>query len=778
MKTHYTLLFLMICLISQGHTEGLLSERYHTYEEIQAQLAVWETEFGENPNPSGAYPGSGIIYHLEEIGYSTQDNLPFNAVRLSYDADTDSDKPKVLFLGQCHAEEIFGVEITMELIRRFLYPTPQYPIQNMRAILESSEVWIVPTHNPEGLQVVHGFESDTGFVQDVSYRKNKQDVNQNGFFDFLVGVGNDSDGVDLNRNFDFNWFFGDGPYVEDNAGGNYQSHFDYYKGAYPFSETEVQALRDFAIGKQFLLSIAYHSSRSGNVSEKVIFPWMWAAGKTSPDYSIISTLGIDIAHFIPKEAGVGYYSPIPGLSRKGNAHDWFYTETGCIQYLIETGTENMQPQDTTLIEGTIERSLRGAFHLMNRSIGYGQGEFAADAYQVTGIVTDENTGLAIVGAIIEIEELNGPMLKPRKTDAFGRYRRLLSQGTFTLNISAPGYEAISEDISPSSVALLEVNHALTPLPAHTLTLQISATDTSIQSFSVFIQDGYSTDTLEVLEGENSFTYPENQYSLQINNPAILPVFRSFTLTQDSTILILTENRELLYHETFTDLGDWTIESGGWVIENEALSSQAELIYPNSSSAISSKQIHLTEDTLLVLSLDWQYEVEWEHDIITIEILGNTDTTTFIWDNQHWDNHEEHLPIITDSDSIKIAIHLQPDNTLGYRGIRIYSLSLLSTSETAHNEPEDVLLPAFFVLPPYPNPFNPITHITYRLPNQAHVTADIYNMLGQVVETLASGQQTAGEKHLVWNAESQSSGIYFIRITADQQSSTQKIVLLK
>lgn len=768
----------MICLISHGHSEGLLSERYHTYEEIQAQLAAWDTEFGGNPTPSGAYPGSGIIYHLEGIGYSTQDNLPFSAVRLSYDADTNSDKPKVLFLGQCHAEEIFGVEITMELIRRFLFPTPQYPIQNMRAILESSEVWVIPTHNPEGLQVVHGFESDTGFVQDVSYRKNKQDVNQNGVFDFIVGVGNDSDGVDLNRNFNFNWFFGDGLYVEDNAGGNYQSHFDYYKGAYPFSETEVQAIRDFAIEKQFLLSIAYHSSRSGNVSEKVIFPWMWAAGKTSPDYSVISTLGIDIANLIPKEADVGYYSPIPGLSRKGNAHDWFYTETGCIQYLIETGTENMQPEDTTLVEDTIERSLRGAFHLMNRSFGYGQGEFAADSYQVTGIITDENTGLPVVGAIIEIEELSGPMLKPRKTDAFGRFRRLLSQGTFTLNISATGYEAVSEEISPSSVALLEVNHALTPLPAHTLTLQISASDTSIQSFSVFIQDEYTTDTLELFQGENSFIYHENQYSLQIQHPVILPVFRSFTLTQDTTIFISTENRELLYHEIFTDLGDWTIESGGWVIENEALASQSELVYPNSSSAISSKQIHLTADTLLVLSLDWQYEVEWEHDIITIEILGDMDTITFIWDNQHWDNHEEYLQIITESDSIKIAINLQPDNTLGYRGIRIHSLSLLSASETAQIEHTNGFLPAFFVLPPYPNPFNPITHITYNLPNQTNVTATIYNMLGQQIATLVSELQSPGEKHLTWDAQSQSSGIYFIKISTDKQSITKKIILLK
>ena len=63
-----------------------------------------------------------------------------------------------------------------------------------------------------------------------------------------------------------------------------------------------------------------------------------------------------ISALIPKEVEEGYYFCTPGKSRKGNAHDWFYTETGCIQYLIEVGTENMQP-DSVLIEDTIDRNI-------------------------------------------------------------------------------------------------------------------------------------------------------------------------------------------------------------------------------------------------------------------------------------------------------------------------------------------------------------------------------------------------------------------------------------
>ena len=63
------------------------------------------------------------------------------------------------------------------------------------------EIWIVPSANPEGLAVVHD-------GLDLTYRKNKSDFSisgpvPNGVFDFEPSIGNDIDGVDLNRNFSF-----------------------------------------------------------------------------------------------------------------------------------------------------------------------------------------------------------------------------------------------------------------------------------------------------------------------------------------------------------------------------------------------------------------------------------------------------------------------------------------------------------------------------------------------------------------------------------------------
>ena len=767
-------------LLSILSGDSPLHERYHTYEEIQEQLEEWNDEFGDSEN---IYPGSGIIYHLEELGTSTEDGLPFWAVKLSYNADIDEDEPKFLFLGQCHAEEILGVEITMEMINKFLHPSPQYHLQNMQAILQSSEVWVVPTYNPEGLTVVHGDSVDGNWLQDISYRKNKRDVNLNGIFDFdnTAEAGNDSDGVDLNRNYNFNWIFGDGAWVEDY--GNYQSHFDYYRGESPFSENETQIIRDFALEKKFMLSIAYHSSRSGNVSEQIIFPWMWNGGKSSPDYPVISSLAMGISNLIPTETGVEFsnYITVAGVSRKGNAHDWFYTETGCIQFLIEVGTSNLQPDSLEIIEDTINRNLQGAIHLMNRGIGYTTGNFGADAFQVSGIVLDASNNTPIEGAIVKILEYDGPMLKPRTTDQFGRYRRLLTQGTFTLHISASGFEDQSFTIVPSSSSQTEQNVSLIPLDIYTLELTINPPSAYTESMILLLSDQYSTDTLEVNSTDFSIQIPENHYTIKIKGEELFPHLNEINLSTDTLIIIDLSWANELLSESFANLGNWAIENGAWQNDDGVLCSQSDLTYPSSPISIVSSPIINPGHQSLALSLDFQYEMEWENDTAFVSILGDQDTATFIWTEQNWENHTELLPFETNSESFRIQIGINSDNTLEYRGINIDKLKLIYPSEnnpmTINNNgnyiPKQILLHQN-----YPNPFNPITSITFELPVDSDVLLSIYNLTGKKVRTLIHEIKEAGRHTIQLNGNNLSSGIYFYALDTPSNKLVKKLVLIK
>jgi len=94
------------------------------------------------------------------------------------------------------------------------------------------------------------------------------------------------------------------------------------------------------------------------------------------------------------------------------------------------------------------------------------------------------------------------------------------------------------------------------------------------------------------------------------------------------------------------------------------------------------------------------------------------------------------------------------------------------------------VPTEFVLDQnYPNPFNPSTTIRYGLPEESNVSLVIYDVRGQVVQTLASAHQSAGWYDVVWNGQTQdgksiSTGIYFARLVAGDYSQVIKMLYLK
>ena len=79
---------------------------------------------------------------------------------------------------------------------------------------------------------------------------------------------------------------------------------------------------------------------------------------------------------------------------------------------------------------------------------------------------------------------------------------------------------------------------------------------------------------------------------------------------------------------------------------------------------------------------------------------------------------------------------------------------------------------------YPNPFNPVTTLSFAIPIDAEVSLSIYNLQGREVSTLISGYMDAGYHSVVWNADSHASGVYFVNMVAGEYISTQKLMLIK
>ena len=84
---------------------------------------------------------------------------------------------------------------------------------------------------------------------------------------------------------------------------------------------------------------------------------------------------------------------------------------------------------------------------------------------------------------------------------------------------------------------------------------------------------------------------------------------------------------------------------------------------------------------------------------------------------------------------------------------------------------------------YPNPFNPTTTINYQVPKQSDVNIKIYNMLGQEIKTLFSGQVEQGFYSVSWNGLNNSgiqmsSGTYIYRIVTGDFIQSKEMVLMK
>ena len=84
---------------------------------------------------------------------------------------------------------------------------------------------------------------------------------------------------------------------------------------------------------------------------------------------------------------------------------------------------------------------------------------------------------------------------------------------------------------------------------------------------------------------------------------------------------------------------------------------------------------------------------------------------------------------------------------------------------------------------FPNPFNPSTTIYYDLHQPSHVKLEIYNVRGQLVNTLLNEYISTGAHSIIWNGSNaqghpQSSGIYFYRLQTDTFSETKRMVLMK
>jgi len=215
--------------------QGGINGSFHSYKETEQELASIEETY---PN----------IAKVHVIGTSLEERN-ISAIKISDHVDSEENEGEILFLGCHHAREWISVEVPL-MLAKFL--TDNYNTDpDIKALVDNSEIWIVPIVNPDGL--------DYSIYVYRYWRKNRRD-NGDGTY-----------GVDLNRNYAFKWGF-------DNQGSSPDSISQVFRGQSPFSEPETQAIHELVAKHDFKALVSYH-----NFSQVILYPWGYQEGPSPID---------------------------------------------------------------------------------------------------------------------------------------------------------------------------------------------------------------------------------------------------------------------------------------------------------------------------------------------------------------------------------------------------------------------------------------------------------------------------------------------------------------
>jgi hypothetical protein len=269
---------------------------YHNYTEMVAEVNQIVAQ----------YP---TIASKKVLG-TTYEGRQIVAVKISDNVGTDEAEPEILYDANHHAREHLTVEMAVYLLHLF---TDNYAGDTrIKNIVNSREIWIVPSVNPDGAE----YDIATGSYR--SWRKNRQPNTSSRYV-----------GTDLNRNYGYKWGCCGG------SSGSPSS--ETYRGPAAFSAPESQVIRDFVASRvvggvqQIKATMDFHT-----YSELVLWPYGYtnaktATGMTADDNSALSTLGKQMAatnNYTAEQSSALYITD-------GDLLDWLWGTYKIFAYTFE-----------------------------------------------------------------------------------------------------------------------------------------------------------------------------------------------------------------------------------------------------------------------------------------------------------------------------------------------------------------------------------------------------------------------------------------------------------
>jgi hypothetical protein len=230
---------------------------------------------------------------------------------------------------------------------------------------------------------------------------------------------------------------------------------------------------------------------------------------------------------------------------------------------------------------------------------------------------------------------------------------------------------------------------------------------------------------------------------------------------------------------------WTWEVSGtaaaeWVLEN------GEAHFNITSPGSEFYNVQLRQNGIpLIQGKEYVFEFDARADapkVVEIKVGQDSDPWTnysrigLLAIDSRMQHHAYTFTMESPSDfNCRIVLNLGKSTTNVY----VDNISLKEVVASPVEPQKNAQIPQSFALEPnYPNPFNPATTITYRLPVPGHVELKIFNIAGAEVAQLISKEQNAGKYNVTWDATGYASGVYFCSIQAGEFNAIRKMILLK
>ncbi|MCX6601184.1 MAG: M14 family zinc carboxypeptidase [bacterium] len=739
------------------------------------------------------------IVHIDTIGYSRGDMLqawyPIYCVKVSDNPDVFEDEPTVLIIGHIHGEEMQGLELVLEYLWRLV---TRYGLYS--DLIESTQLYVVPTMNPDGLEVI-----SRGL--DNTWRKNGYVPPElNGRPCTIVpGIGRDSCGVDLNRNFGLNWIYGDtlwewGPGVPE--------PYDYYRGPAVFSEPESRAVRDLAEQIKPTVSVVFHSSNQGGNSERGFVPWKWGPDpgpyKYPPDNAALGTFNSLYCsqYYGTIPDGGGHFMPTFGGTRNGCVHDWFYWKLGTIQILTELGPYGATQPVYDSLRSLINNSYLPALNwLCRRPMNLGR-----NGPTPLVIYTRDAFTLQPISAEWRLTNTYNALLQPWYTNQqYGAATTLLATpGLATIMARKDGYQTatVCTTVNPTSFPRV-VTLDLQPLPYHAVQFSLHNLSGAPISGSIYADNGFQH-WIDTPSGIAVIQLPEGHYSLMAvpDDPSLMVLFREVDVLGDAAVGFRLEPATLLWQEDLENgLSLWNASGNAnpWRLEQDTTTmnfGQSLCFSPpgRREQYANDLDIYFTSVTPVALSAGNSAYLEFFRrgrldvpaDSLLIEISTDGGGT---WE-QAGGYSDLDLPWTRTlvnltrwaSQTIRLRLRFKSDHALGDLGLRLDGFRIRGGNDSASPEPPPSIVYSYRITGAYPNPFNSATTITYEVAAAGRVRLVVYNLLGEEVRRFDVHPSSAGPQTLIWdgtaNGRDLASGLYFVQLQAPQSQSVRKLLLLR